>query len=296
MPVRDYEDVIEDTLTTASAFAERIFVLDNGSVDGTVGIVERLSRRLTNVEYLGVDRHPWNYGYYARIFQRVKSVARPGDWWYRLDADEFVVGDPRATLARVTKPYDAVFGNLFSYYFTDADLADYEADPTGWTSFPLFDRVRYYRNDWAEVRFVRHRRLMRWVDTGWPEGPLNVAPEMVPIRHFQYRSPTQIEQRLALRQGRSIWALEQAGYQDPVVRRLFIETSPGDPDWYRMIVRSALVDHDDGHSALRHRPDMAPPPPPLRGRVYRTVSRALAITPLYVRLLRAAGRFGEPDS
>src|SRR5690348_8173678 len=110
VPVKNYADVIDEVLTAASRWVTRVFVLDNGSDDGSVDVVRAAADRLPNVEFLGVDERPWSYAYYARIYQRAKSIARPGDWWYRLDADEIAVGDPREVLATVDGRFDTVIG------------------------------------------------------------------------------------------------------------------------------------------------------------------------------------------
>lgn len=289
LPVRDYGDVIGDTIAVASRWATRIFVLDNGSIDDTIDIVQRAARDLENVEFLGVDKRPWSYGFYAVIYNKVKKYARPGDWWYRLDADEFVVGDPRDTLRAVRPPYDTVRASFYSYYFTAADLAAYESDPEGWTHIPLFERIRWYRNDWAEPRFVRHRRFMRWVDRGWRDGPFRVAPELVPLRHYQYRSPVQIEHRLALRATKAEWPHEAPEYQAQFARSMFLPPAPDAPEWHRFIADVELLDYDDG-GPLRARPELLPARPPLRGNPRRTLELVVAATPLYRPLVRLRDR------
>lgn len=283
-PVRDYADVIEDVLTTAAAWATRVFVLDNGSTDGSREIVERVAAEHDNVEFLGVDERPWSYGYYSVVYQKAKSIAAPGDWWYRLDADEFAVGDPRELLARVAPPYDTVFGSFFCYYFTEPDKEAYERDPVGWNARPLADRIRWYRNDWAEARFVRHRRFMRWDRAGWREGAFNVYPEMVQIRHYQYRSPEQIQQRVTFRASKPAWFYEQPDYQEQFERPLFLTPEPGAPAWHRMIADLTQLDFDDG-GELKPRRELLPAIPPLHGSARRVLGRIAASTPIYPSLV-----------
>lgn len=283
MPVRDYADVVADTLATASPWVTRIFVLDNGSLDGTVDIVRQCARELGNVEFLGVDERPWSYAFYALVYQGAKQHAKPGDWWYRLDADEFLVEDPRPLLDRVKPPYDTVWGSFYNYYFTPSDLTAYEADPDAWLDKPLFERIRWYRNDWAEPRFVRHTRFMQWNDTGWRQGGFNVATTMVPVRQYRYRSPAQIEHRLALRASKSEWAYETPEYQHQFEKPLFPDPPAGAPAWHRMIADPETLDYDDG-GPLRERPEFLPPVPPLHSSVRRLLGRIAAATPLYEHL------------
>jgi hypothetical protein len=296
LPVRDYADVIADTLATASRWVDRIFVLDNGSSDGTIDIVQQVARELDNVEFLGVDERPWSYSFYALIYNKAKRFARPGDWWYRLDADEFLVADPHETLARVAEPYDTVWGSFFNYYFTPSDLAAYEADPERWLRIPLFERVRWYRNDWAEPRFVRHRRLMRWVDGGWREGAHCVAPVLVPVRQYRYRSPAQIEHRLALRSSKDEWEYERPEFQLQYTRPLFPAPAPDAPAWHRMIADPETLDFDDGRQPLRHRAEYLPPIPPMHGATVRVLDRAAALTDLYPHVLRVRQKLSRSRS
>jgi hypothetical protein len=65
-------------------------------------------------------------------------------------------------------------------------------------------KCRYYFNHWSEIRFVRHRDLGTWPAgrTGWPdqlESRVRSYPVRILAKHFPYRSPQQIEARIATR-------------------------------------------------------------------------------------------------
>lgn len=47
--VKDEADIIEYTLSRAAEWSHRIFVMDNGSTDGTWELVQRLARRLPGI-------------------------------------------------------------------------------------------------------------------------------------------------------------------------------------------------------------------------------------------------------
>src|SRR3712207_3029361 len=98
---------------------------------------------------------------------------------------------------------------MYQYHLTDLDVLAYEREPFAWSQRRLQDRIRWYTNDWTETRFVRHASAGAWTDTGWPEGPLRTALATVPIRHYQYRSPEQIDRRLAVRRATSIFPHEK---------------------------------------------------------------------------------------
>ena len=63
-------------------------------------------------------------------------------------------------------------------------------------------RLRYYLNHWGEPRFFKHNDDIRWnTDYGFPEfvyGAL-AYPVRIWLKHYQYRSPEQIQRRLLTR-------------------------------------------------------------------------------------------------
>jgi hypothetical protein len=136
----------------------------------------------------------------GEIFERYRDLASPGDWWCRLDADEFYVDDPREFLRSVDKRFGFVRSATYNVYFTDADVAAYEADPAGWLARPVQDRLRHYQNNWSEGRFVRHRANLRWEGHIWPENRGRTCRDRIRLLHYQYRSPDQIAHRLEIRQ------------------------------------------------------------------------------------------------
>lgn len=271
MVVRDEADIVEATLTAATAWADRIFVLDNGSEDGTYEILRAVASR--HPKQIAVDRDDrvFTDGIRATVYAAHRREARPGDWWCRLDADEFAVGDPREVLARVPTSFDRVVGSQFKFYLTREDATAYAADPETWLLRPVPERIRWYRNDWAEIRFARHRRRMRWVDTGWPAGSSRVFPERVPFRHYQYRSPDQIERRLHVRAQSAEWTHERTWNRREDA--LFITPSPDEPTWYARLAQTDLLDYDNGEDPLVARPGLLPPIRAPRGRARAVLDR-----------------------
>ena len=70
---------------------------------------------------------------------------------------------------------------------------------------PVQERLRYYLNNWGELRFFRHSDKIIWTRTedygGFP-GVMFTAPAYpvrIWLKHYQYRSPDQIERRLRTR-------------------------------------------------------------------------------------------------
>jgi hypothetical protein len=196
--VRNEIDIIEDSLRTAAAWCDRIYVLDNGSDDGTWEAVRRLAGELPQIVPFKQDTVPFNSSVREEILRAFFEEARPGDWWCILDADEFYIDDPKAFLTDVPRRYQVVWKHEFTYYFTDEDLQAYEADPTLYGSrVPVQQRLRYYRADWSEMRFFRHpprggRPAIPW------DAPRSF-PRRIRVKHFQYRSPDQIQKRIDTR-------------------------------------------------------------------------------------------------
>lgn len=201
MVVKNESDVIGQCLAAALSWCDHIYVLDNGSNDGTWEIVKRSAAANDRVVPYKQDDCVFQPSLRADIFARYRHLAREGDWWCRLDADEFYIDNPAGFLAGVGRKYDVVWGASFQYYFTDADVRRYEADPSLYDdSVPVEDKCRWYINNWSERRFVKHRNDMAWpLDASWPENPGPPSPVRIRLKHFQWRSPGQIEKRLAVR-------------------------------------------------------------------------------------------------
>jgi len=193
--VKNEQDVIEHCLKEARAWSDFIYVLDNGSTDGTWEKVQAMAdERL--VAWKSSDE-PFRGSLRSDVFNAFRGRSRPGDWWCRLDADEFYIDDPRRFLARVTFPYHVVWGVGVDYFVTDRDLEDLDfSDPVA----ELLPRLHYYWANSSEARFFRDRSRLEWpADGSWPRHMGLSWPERILFRHYKYRSPAQIQIRLDTR-------------------------------------------------------------------------------------------------
>lgn len=202
--LKDEADVVAECLTAAAEWADHLYVLDNGSTDGTWEIVQELATRVPQVVAWKQEAVPFSDGLRARIYEAFKDRAQPGDWWCRADADEFYVDDPRVFLAKVGREHDVVWTASFSYYFTDRDAEAYAQDPSRYADdVPIEQKIRHYVNHWGEPRFFRHRPGLTWSESegGFPTFVVSSAayPVRLWVKHFPYRSPQQIERRLVAR-------------------------------------------------------------------------------------------------
>ncbi|HUC36589.1 MAG TPA: glycosyltransferase family 2 protein [Acidimicrobiales bacterium] len=272
MVVKNEVDVLRECVLSAAEWSHSIHVLDNGSTDGSWEELQQLSGEIPNVEVVGRDPARFSDAVRARIFGAARSEARPGDWWWRLDADEFPE-DPRPLLAEVPSRFDTVHASYFQYYLTASDVAERARDPETWDRRPVTERLRWYRNDHAARRAVRHLRWMRWRDTMWPEGVASVFPERARLRHYKYRSPAQIETRLRIRmEVAETFPHEQQGLD------IFEEAPPGSPIWRQRLARTDMLDYDDGTTGLTERPELLPGLPSPPGALRHVVDRALVIS------------------
>jgi hypothetical protein len=204
--VKNEGDVIEECLRAASEWADHIYVWDNGSDDGTWETVQRLATELEPVvAWRQLATPNFEDGFRREIFMAFADQAHDDDWWVRLDADEFYVDNPRIFLCKLPRRFGIVWYASLSYYMSSVARAQYRQDPELFADdVPTSEKCRYYFSHWSEVRFVRHSVLAPWPSgsAGWPTD-LHARSEASPVRilakHFPYRSPQQIEQRIATR-------------------------------------------------------------------------------------------------
>jgi len=196
--VKNEVDIIEQSLRSAATWCDAIYVLDNGSTDGTWEIVRRLEHELGPVVAFRQDATPYTNELRGRILRHFSSRAEPGDWWCILDADEFPIDDPRGFLSGVPGHHRSVWAQQFNFLFTDADLEVWLREPGRFDdSVPVERRSRHYvLGGYSHLRFFRHDPGLADVPS---EGPFPIHPKRIRLRHYMYRSPSQIQKRLETR-------------------------------------------------------------------------------------------------
>jgi len=199
--VKNEADMIVETLEHAVRWCDRIYVFDNGSTDGTWEKVQAFAARDSRVVAFRHDPVPFRNSLRREVFNAFRAEARAGDWWCVLDADELYIDNPRDFLATVPKGHHVVWGAYFQHYFTDEDERLQAANPQSYPPHaPAEQALRYFRCDYSEVRFYRHRPGLVWEDGSAPRHLGVVHPRRIRFKHYQYRSPAQIQLRLATRQ------------------------------------------------------------------------------------------------
>ncbi len=198
--IKNEADIIEWALTKASEWADKIFVLDNGSQDGTWEIVCELAKYNKVIIPWKQTPEPFTDGMRADVFNHFKAEAKPGDWWcLRLDADEFYIDDPRIFLqTKIKSFYHVVCSKHIQYRVTKSDVAMLPLPAK-----ELLETLRYYEQQaTSEIRFFKHRKKLIWNrEDELPKHVGLISPERIFIKHYQYRSVQQIQNRILSRFG-----------------------------------------------------------------------------------------------
>lgn len=205
LSVRDEADIIGQCLTHLLSWADRIFIFDTGSVDDTWEIVLNLAKKERRVEPLGKDPVYFSDTVVRGwIFNQARKEMETGDWFLRVDADEFHHIPPPEFVQRRLRPCETV---VYHQYYNFCLLrSDVEAWNSGVEtvqdrSRPIEERRRWYLPSlYSEPRLCRYRESMQWAPSAsFPFNAGFVARERLPIRHYPHRDPLQLARRCKLR-------------------------------------------------------------------------------------------------
>lgn len=170
--VRDEIDIIEPFVRHTLCFAERLVVLDNGSTDGTLRVLESLRAEGLPLEIVQ-DPGPGKYlsKRLTRLMHDVAIGKYKADWVLPLDADEFVVvpagGAVVAADAREDSPVALPWR---SYVPCTADDA--------WELNPVL-RIRHHlvRENWPWIKVVIPAKLAAGTDARIEQGSHGVVTD-----------------------------------------------------------------------------------------------------------------------
>lgn len=191
--MKNEADIVRPFLEHSRAWCDRIFVYDNGSTDATWQIVQDMADDV--IVAWKTEDVPFHNNLRARVFNEFRHEATPGDWWcYRLDADEFYIDDPREFLVAVPDQYHTVYRKAINFRVAMEDAEQYP-----FTGEFASDRefIHYFLPKGSvERRFIRHRQNLVWTEDDGTSYTGITYPKMVLARHYQWRSPQQIQKRL----------------------------------------------------------------------------------------------------
>lgn len=271
--VKNESDIVPQSLKAATEWCDFIYVYDNGSTDGTWEQVLDLAKKYKQVIPFQRKIFPFQDNLRKEIFDNYRQKSSDDDWWCRLDADEIYIDDPRIFLAKIPSEYRVVVSASFGYYFTDKDLALYNQNPSLYADHvPIEQKCRYYLNNWSEPRFFRYSRDIIWNedDLGWPSfvWQSSIYPVKIWLKHYQYRSPQQIQKRLDTRHetivNRGLFPHEaQAEWKTAIMNPsefVFgeVDIKNTGKDWKERIMESSKLNFDEHDRRYILREDLMP--------------------------------------
>jgi glycosyltransferase involved in cell wall biosynthesis len=205
LPVRDEADIIGQSLRHMLTWADAIYVFDTGSIDDTWEIVQDFASQDRRVIPLKKDAvyysEPLLRGW---MFHQARKKMRAGDWFLRVDADEFHHIPPAEFVrTRLRKNETIVWHQYYDFRLTASEAAAWEAgkETTGDRQKPIEERRKWFVPiSYSEPRLCRYRETMQWpANYAFPCNAGYVARERLPIRHYPHRDPEQLKRRCKLR-------------------------------------------------------------------------------------------------
>jgi hypothetical protein len=238
MVAQNEGDIIVDTLTFLRRLNvfEKIFFFDLGSEDDTLTKALQFTDLLHEPQPL---ERVYTEGLRFELLSGQRRFFEDGDWLSIVDADEFYEGDPRPLIelaeregATCVRTYQAEF------MLTDTDLAAIKhEDP----SLPVTERRKHYLIQWSEDRFFKFLP-----DAGLLNASRPGSRKLV-NRHYQYRTPEQIDLRIRTRLANKIKARQLPNRQ--TWPQIFSQR------WSDYVTPHRLLHHDDGRELKFGLPD-----------------------------------------
>jgi hypothetical protein len=205
LPVRDEADIIGQCLYHALRWADEIYVFDTGSVDNAWEIVREFASRDKRV--VPMRKEPVFFSE-ARLrgymFHVARQKMREGDWFLRVDADEFHHVTPPQFVKNCMRKHETVaYHQYYDFRLLQSELDQWNRgeETLKDRQRPIEDRRRHYTvSHYSEPRLCRYRSTMRWPATvSFPFNAGYVARERLPIRHYPHRDPVQLQRRCRVR-------------------------------------------------------------------------------------------------
>ena len=205
LPVRDEGDVLAQTLANLLTWADAVYVFDCGSVDLSWEIVRHFAAKdkrvvpLTKASVFFSDKRVRGW-----LFHQARRWMREGDWFLRVDADEFHHVPPPEFVRTCLRDHETVvYHQYYDFRLTASEVTDWEEgrERLQDRARPIAERRRWFTvSQYTEPRLCRYRQSMQWPATvSFPFNAGYVAAVRLPIRHYPHRDPLQLETRCRLR-------------------------------------------------------------------------------------------------
>ncbi len=205
LPIRDEADIIGQCLDRLLGWADEIYVFDTGSGDNSWEIVQDFAARHKRV--VPMQKEPVFFsetrlrGY---MFHIARQKMHKGDWFLRVDADEFHhISPPEFVENWMHKHETVAYHQYYDFRFLQSEVEAWNRgkETLNDRERPIEGRRRHYTvSEYTEPRLCRYRETMQWPPTvSFPFNAGYVARERMPIRHYPHRDPIQLERRCRLR-------------------------------------------------------------------------------------------------
>lgn len=205
LPVRDEADIIQQCLENLLGWSDSIYVFDTGSIDNTWEIVLDIAAKERRV--IPMRKEPVYFsetklrGY---MFHHAREKMRDGDWFLRVDADEFHhIPPPEFVNTYLRKHETIVYHQYYDFCLTQKEVDAWERgeETVADRDRPIAERRRHFKPSYySEPRLCRYRSTMKWpITASFPINAGFLAKERLPIRHYPNRDPIQLDRRCRLR-------------------------------------------------------------------------------------------------
>jgi hypothetical protein len=175
------------SIQKALNWADKIFILDNGSYDGAELILDTIQS--DRVLLYGSTEETYKDSFRQRVFESFRHELNDGDWVAFLITDEFFIDDPRVFLSDLNSQISVVYGLNVEYQFTEDNLEN----SMGFD----FDNFEFFKLPSCEIRFFKYRNKLRWNENDSLPKHIGIpSTKMLPFAHYQFRKPDQITTKL----------------------------------------------------------------------------------------------------
>jgi len=211
LPVRDEADIIGQCLRHLLTWADAVYIFDTGSVDETWEIVQQFAAEDRRVVPLKKDTVVFSDKQVRGwIFHQARRRMREGDWFLRVDADEFYhISPPEFVRTRMRKHETIAYRQYYDFHLTSSEVEDWEKgrETLADRKRPIEERRRWFTPSvYTEPRLCRYRDAMQWSEgVSFPYNAGYLAVERLPIRHYPHRDPVQLASRCCLRAAMSAY-------------------------------------------------------------------------------------------
>ena len=198
-------DIIAQSIRHALSWADALYICDTGSTDGTWDIIQQEATRDSRVFATRWKPIVFHEGVRSLIFEQYRHRAEEGDWFAKVDEDEFFHVSPPDFIRTSCEAHEtSIWAQCLEFRLTTNDVARLEEVGTleAERTRPLVERIRnYIPLRYYEPRMFRYRRSMTWLpDCAFPFNAGYVARRRIPMRHYPHRDPLQLQQRIDWRQ------------------------------------------------------------------------------------------------